>query len=117
MGDLLTSALSIYIIARAATLGVSSAGLIRMAMNVILENIFDLIPLFGNFFDFYWKANLKNLQIIQAYRLEPSRSTIKSRVIVALFVIAIVSLILASAYFSYQALAFLIHWLLSLKNP
>ncbi|MFP5385539.1 MAG: DUF4112 domain-containing protein [Bacteriovoracia bacterium] len=116
VGDIITSALSVYIIAEAAAAGVPPATLTRMAFNVILENIFDMIPIIGNFFDFYWKANNRNMQLIEGHLLNPKRETIKSRMIVGLVIVSLLILIGISFYFSYQVLAALFHWITSLNT-
>lgn len=101
VGDFITSAISIYIIAHAALLGVGSATLIRMAINVIIENVLDMIPVAGNVFDFYWKANSKNLALIEGHMTNPARETIQSRMIVALLGVVLIAILLASGYITF----------------
>src|SRR4051812_43277029 len=76
-GDLVTTGLSLYIMIQAALLGVSSATLVRMAFNLAVENVIDMIPVLGNLFDFYWKANIKNLKLIEEHLAHPARETIR----------------------------------------
>lgn len=109
VGDFITSALSFYIIAQAAALGVSSATLIRMAINVIFENAIDMIPFVGNIFDFYWKANKMNLDLIESHLKNPSRETIQSRTVVALIFIILLLLLVASGYVTWLVLEALYH--------
>jgi hypothetical protein len=56
-GDALGLLLSFYIIVEAAQLGVSTATLARMVMNVIVDSLVGAIPMLGDLFDFAWKAN------------------------------------------------------------
>lgn len=114
-GDLVTSALSVYIIAQAAAMGVSTSILIRMAMNVLLENLIDLIPLLGNFFDFYWKANTRNLELIENHMANPVRETIKSRMVVALIAFALLSMLALSGYITFQVIEAFFNWISSLN--
>lgn len=109
VGDFITSALSFYIIAQAASLGVSSATLIRMAINVIFENVIDMIPFVGNLFDFYWKANKMNLDLIESHLQNPSRETIQSRTVVALIFIILLCLLIASGYVTWLVIEALYH--------
>lgn len=104
IGDLVTSGLSIYIIAQAAALGVGPATLIRMAINVGIENVFDMIPVIGNFFDFYWKSNAKNIQLLEKHLADPARETIKSRMVIALICFTLIALLIFSCYVTYLAL-------------
>lgn len=111
VGDFITSAFSLYIIAQAAGLGVSSATLIRMAINVIFENVIDMIPVVGNLFDFYWKANRKNMELLESHLQNPSRETIKSRTVVAIIFIVLLMLLVASGYLSWLVLESLYHFI------
>ena len=65
MGDYLGAFLSGYIIYEAARLGASRPTLLRMVFNVILETIVGLIPALGDIFDVFWKANAKNVTLLE----------------------------------------------------
>lgn len=64
-GDIFTTIISLYIIVRAIFLKVSFFTILRMIFNVLLETLIDFIPYFGNLFDFYWRANKKNIEILK----------------------------------------------------
>lgn len=115
IGDIITTSISIYIIAQAAALGVGATTLIRMALNVGLENLFDMIPVVGNFFDFYWKSNVKNMALLEGHLAHPARETIKSRMIVALICFALLALLIASGYVSFLVLQTIFNWFASLR--
>jgi hypothetical protein len=114
VGDFVTSALSLYIIAQAAYMGIGPSTLIRMAINVGIENLADMVPIFGNFFDFYWKSNNKNMALIESHLSNPVRETIKSRMIVGLICCSLVFLLIFSAYITIMILKFVVTWILSL---
>lgn len=65
IGDVAGGAASSYIIIESARLGASTATLLRMAFNVLLETVIGFIPFVGDLFDFIWKANLKNLALLE----------------------------------------------------
>lgn len=113
VGDFFTTALSLYIIAQASLLGVSSATLIRMSFNVLVENLVDMIPFAGNIFDFYWKANVKNMALIERHLANPARETIRSRMVVGLICIILLVILIASAYLSFLVLKAIFHWISS----
>lgn len=115
IGDIITTSISIYIIAQAAGLGVGASTLIRMALNVGIENLFDMIPVLGNFFDFYWKSNVKNMALLESHLAQPARETIKSRMIVALICFALLALLIASGYVSFLVLQTIFNWFASLR--
>lgn len=114
VGDFITSALSIYIIAQAASLGVSSATLLRMSFNVIFENLVDMIPVLGNFFDFYWKANTMNMKLLSGHMANPSRETIRSKLVVGLVAGFLFAVLALSAYVTFQIILSIYFWLVSL---
>jgi hypothetical protein len=73
LGDLLGLAASGYILYLAAQGGVGKAVLVRMAFNVLLESAIGSIPVLGDLFDFVFKANTRNLQLLQRYDTAPVR--------------------------------------------
>jgi Domain of unknown function (DUF4112) len=79
IGDLLGGALSLYIILQSARLGVPRALLGRMAWNVGLETVVGSVPLLGDLFDAGFKANLRNLTLLQQHIEEPRESRRASR--------------------------------------
>jgi hypothetical protein len=72
-GDFLGVMLSCYIILEAARLGVPSATLGRMIVNVIVDSLVGAIPILGDFFDFAWTANTHNVKLLEDYLRFPSQ--------------------------------------------
>ncbi|MGE3758090.1 MAG: DUF4112 domain-containing protein, partial [Pseudobdellovibrionaceae bacterium] len=76
--------------------------LLRMGLNILFENLIDLIPLIGNVFDFFWKANLKNISLLESHLENPRKTTIQSRILIfavfAFFIAAFVGLIILTIY-------------------
>src|SRR5687767_14014624 len=64
VGYLVGTALSSFILLEASRLGVPRATLLRMGFNVVLEAAVGLIPFAGDFFDFVWKANKRNVDLL-----------------------------------------------------
>jgi len=64
-GDIAGSIASSYIIIESARLGASTATLLRMVMNVLAESVIGLIPFLGDLFDIIWKANEKNMDLME----------------------------------------------------
>jgi len=81
LGDFITNVISIYIISQAMLMGCSASVLLRMGLNLLVENLLDLIPFLGNFFDFFWKANEKNLRLLELHSLDPKGATFESRLV------------------------------------
>jgi hypothetical protein len=66
VGDVTTSALSAYIVARAAALGVPRATLARMVVVLLVDTLLGSLPLVGDAFDAVWKANARNVRLLEA---------------------------------------------------
>jgi hypothetical protein len=107
VGDLVTTGLSIYILTLAASLGAGPSLLVRMGLNIFIESIVDLIPIVGNVFDFYWKSNIKNVELLRRHLKSPVREAIKSRVILALISLGLILLLVFSAILTIRFIKFL----------
>jgi hypothetical protein len=83
-GDLLTNIFSFYIVYKAAMLGCSPTVILRMGINILIDNFLDAIPIVGNIFDFMWKSNIKNVDLLDRYLERPRVTTRHSRIVVAL---------------------------------
>jgi hypothetical protein len=78
IGDAMTGVLSAAIVARAAQLGVPRGVLTRMGLNVAVDVIVGAVPLIGDVFDVVWKANKRNVRLLERYleraeRLNPAQ--------------------------------------------
>jgi hypothetical protein len=67
LGDLLTAALSVYIVREAARMGVPRATLVRMLANVGIDLAAGTIPVVGDLIDVAWKANVMNIDLLEDY--------------------------------------------------
>jgi len=79
IGNIVTDVLSFYILFRAAILGCPPAVILHMALNVVIDNIVDKIPGLGLLFDFIWKANTKNIQLMDNYFANPHKASKSSK--------------------------------------
>ena len=59
VGDFVTSFISLYIVLQAALLGCGPSVILRMGLNILIENLIDVLPVFGNFFDFFGNRIIK----------------------------------------------------------
>ena len=66
VGDTLTSFASFYILVAGVRYGVPKITLLRMAFNIGLDYLVGTIPFIGDAFDFFWKANKQNMDLIRA---------------------------------------------------
>jgi hypothetical protein len=70
IGDALTTLISLYIVAEAKRLGVRKRTLTRMLLNVGADAFVGVIPLAGDVFDAAFRANARNLRLLELDLLE-----------------------------------------------
>ena len=92
-GDMAGAALSVAIIWEAAQRGVPAFTLLRMAMNVVVDAGLGSVPVAGDVFDALWKANRKNVAMLERHVGQtPSRAKRTFGVIPLLVVLVLVIL-------------------------
>ena len=79
LGDLVGGALSLCIIAESARLGVPRSLLLRMGWNVAVDTFVGEVPILGDLFDVAWKANMRNLALLEGHLQQPISSARSSR--------------------------------------
>ncbi|MGB3560801.1 MAG: DUF4112 domain-containing protein [Geitlerinemataceae cyanobacterium] len=90
-GDLVGSLLSAYIVFRAAQMGVPTESLRKMVTNILVESLLGTVPLVGDVFDMGWKANIRNVELLEAHLGSPEPTTSAN---LGFIVFALVALIL-----------------------
>lgn len=92
-GDVATAGIGLFVVWRAARLGVPAVVVARMLVNWALDLAVGAIPFIGDAFDFWFKASTRNLRLTRRYLEDPQASTRGSwltlgAVAVALLVVA-----------------------------
>jgi hypothetical protein len=67
IGDAAASALSLYLLYSAKKLGVPRLLLARMLLNVVIEGAVGAIPIAGDAFDVFFRANRRNIALLRAH--------------------------------------------------
>jgi hypothetical protein len=89
IGDAVGVLLSSYIVREAAALGAPRSMLARMAFNVALEGLAGMIPLAGDVFDAAYKANLRNVRLLDDWLDHPRRAQRSSRAFMLLLTLGL----------------------------
>lgn len=105
VGDISTTGVSLYIVYTAYNLGAGPSVLLRMMVNIMIENLISVIPLFGNLFDFYWKSNMKNVELVENYLLRPRATENKSTLVLILLLIVFIAFFLACVLLAMKLVA------------
>ena len=67
IGDAITTGLSLWMIKEAHALGASKHVLTRMAGNVAVDAFTGLVPVLGDAFDVFWRANRRNVKLLREH--------------------------------------------------
>jgi len=98
IGDAIGAIFSVFIVFQAARLGAPKATLFRMMSNIGIDTIVGEIPLLGDLFDFGWKANTKNMALLEQHLQQPVAADRASRqvlVLVAVGLLLILAVVIA----------------------
>lgn len=66
-GDAAGALVSLYILYRAVLLGVPVRTLVRMCVNLLVDVAVGSIPVVGDVFDVTWKANERNVDLVERF--------------------------------------------------
>lgn len=115
LGDLATNLVSLYIVFQAALLGAPGSVLLRMLGNVLVDNLLDAVPFLGNFADFVWRSNNRNVRLLDAWLSDPRRTVRRSRLVIGVTMAAAVACVLGLAALAVTVAVALFGWLASPK--
>lgn len=90
IGDAVAGLLSLYIIVEAHRLGVPRTLLARMGWNVAIDTLVGEVPILGDLFDIGFKANLRNLALLDGFAQRPAAVQRSSRLLLALIILGVV---------------------------
>jgi hypothetical protein len=69
LGDAVAALFSVTILFHAFRLEIPGAVKTRMLINVLIDLIVGAVPFLGDAFDFAWKANRKNMELLEKYAM------------------------------------------------
>ena len=93
LGDLASPLFTIALLWQSRDLGIPRVVQLRMIFNVAIDALVGLLPLAGDFFDFAWKANDRNLALLERYAYEQRRPSAGDWV----FVVSLMALLVVIA--------------------
>jgi hypothetical protein len=90
VGDMVGGGFSLYIILQAARMGVPASLLARMGWNLVIDVVVGAVPFLVDLFDAGFKANMRNLALLDRHAQAPAQSRRASRRFVAVLAILLV---------------------------
>ncbi len=92
IGDFIGGLLSSVLIYKANQIGVPRTILLRMIINMLIDSTLGAIPLLGDIFDFVWKANKRNVNLLARYQQSPDKTYRKSMLENTLFILILIGI-------------------------
>ena len=108
LGDMMGLAASGYILYLAAQGGAGKVVLLRMGCNILFETAFGSIPVIGDLFDFFFKANSRNLRLLQRHVETPLRVRRVSMVWLIVFLLLILAALAGIVVMAAQIIQWLV---------
>ncbi len=73
VGDLLTTAIALWIVREARALGAPRHLVARMLGNVAIDGVIGMVPFAGDAFDVVFRANMRNMRLLRRWREKQER--------------------------------------------
>ena len=109
VGDLAGAAIAGYIVLAAARQGASAALLARMLLNVAIDTVVGSVPVLGDLFDVAWRANTKNVALLERHVADPHGTRAASGAVVAAVLLGLALLLGAGLVAAWLGLRALLH--------
>lgn len=109
IGDTAGAIVSSYILAEAAQMGAPKSVLFKMAFNIALDAILGTVPILGDFLDFVWKANQRNVLLLNEFLDQPQKTVVHSRMFVGILGFLVFGVVILTGILGYLLMRWL--WL------
>jgi hypothetical protein len=111
LGDIAGGLVAVYALRVARNLGAPPAVQLHMLSNIALDALIGMVPIAGDLFDFAFKAQTRNLALLDAYAATPHRAARRSRRGLVLMGIATLAVFATLTALGVWMLYILFHWL------
>lgn len=89
LGDVAGAAMAGYVVIIGSRSGAPAPVLFRMLANVGVDTVLGAVPLLGDLFDVAWKANVRNLKLLERYLEDPTPTKRASTLVVGGILVAV----------------------------
>ncbi len=108
VGDITTSLVSFYILVAGVRYGVPKITLLRMAFNIGLDYVIGAIPFIGDAFDFFWKSNKQNMDLIRERGTGRGTGTTGDWIFVIMIILILLGLLAGSIFISFFIITYIV---------
>ena len=109
-GDWIGWAISFNLMIAAAQLGAGAPLLVRMFWNILVDAVTGVVPVAGDVVDAGFKANMRNLRLLEAHVSDPSRTGRASKLRVAAVLVGAGLILGGAAWGMYRLIRALLLW-------
>ena len=95
-GDTVTGGIAAYIVVEAARMGIPRDILGKMVGNILIDSFAGTVPVVGDLFDIGWKANVKNIELLEKH-LDIAESSKSDRLFIFGLILILALIILGFA--------------------
>ena len=107
-GDVIGAVVSVCLVLASVRHGLPKAVIARMVFNIALDYLIGSVPLIGDMFDFAWKANTRNLELLKKHSRGVGRSFWSdwgwAIILLSVFAGMVIGIVLVSIYLIRQVL-------------
>lgn len=107
LGDVLPFLISGYLVLVMSRKGASGMLVVKMIGNILIDGVLGTIPLLGDIFDFRYRANIKNVNLLLEYYEEDQHQGSAWWVII-LLILVILGLVALSVYVIWRILYWIV---------
>ena len=111
VGDLAGAALGGWVLWLAARAGATPGTLLRMLVNLAVDALLGSVPLVGDLFDAGYRANLRNVALLERQLQDPAETARAGRGFLVLLGLVLLALAIGGA----TVAVLLVRWLLTLR--
>ena len=102
---------SAYLVLASIRLGVGAPVAARMLLNIGVDAVVGLIPLLGDLFDIGWKANRRNLKLLEQWRLAPHRTRRRSALLLGAVTAGLLGTVIGVIWAAVAVFQGVVRWL------
>jgi hypothetical protein len=113
IGDTSSALVSAFALVQAVRLGVPKVLLMRMALNILVNEVIGVVPVVGDAFSFWFKSNARNYEIIKTHRLGSSVAKKSDWLFVIGVLIVLVAVVVVGIALSFLVLGAIVRLLYS----
>jgi Domain of unknown function (DUF4112) len=113
IGDSSSALVSAFALVQAVRVGVPKVLLMRMALNILVNEIVGVVPVIGDAFSFWFKSNARNYEIIKTHRLGSSAPRKSDWLFVIGVLVVLVAVVVVGIAISFLLLGVIVRLLFS----